>query len=310
MSDQGVTDRLGLLLASGAAFGFAFKAILVKLAYPYGVDAVALLALRMLLSLPFYVVVGLRPRPDAAPWTRQDAWKVGALGLVGYYGASLFDFQGLQYVSAGLERLVLFTYPTLTVLLGVVLLGRGWTWRQALGLGLTWVGIGAAVAHDMRAAGTVADTLQGLGLVLLSAVCYAGYLLGAAPMIARLGSRRFTASVMLVSTAAVLVHHGLTAPLGDLLQPAPVWGLALAMALFSTVLPTFMLSAAIQRIGSERAATVGSLGPILTIGLGALLLGEPLSWVQGVGAALVLGGVTLASRPSGVVPAQGSPPLR
>ncbi len=296
MSEAAAVDRTGLLLSLGAAFGFSFKAILIKLAYPYGVDAITLLTLRMVASLPFYAVLGLRPQPGAAPWTRRDVGQILGLGLVGYYGASLFDFQGLQLVSAGLERIVLFTYPALTVLLGVVLLGRPWTARQALGLALTWVGIGAAVAHDVEVAGTVSQTLHGLGLVLLSAVCYAGYLLGAAPMITRLGSLRFTSSVMFVSTAAVVTHFALTHPAADLVQPMPVLGLALGMAIVSTVLPTFMLSAAIRRIGSERAATLGAIGPVLTIGFGAVLLDEPLSWTQGLGAALVVAGVLLASR--------------
>jgi len=294
------SERLGFALAVLAALGFSFKAIFVKLAYAVPqavpVDSVTLLALRMVFSLPFFAWVGWRAGRTLAPLDGRGWLMVAALGLLGYYGASILDFIGLQYISASLERLILFTYPTLTIVIGVLFLGHKASRRELGALLLSYAGIGLAFAHDLHVAGDTRAVLVGAGFVFGSAVSYAFYQAGSEPAIRRLGAARFTALAMLVSTVATLAHFAATQPVHSLAQPLPVYGHALGMAVFSTVLPVFMTSAAIRRIGAARTALVGTLGPVLTIFFGVWLLGEPLSWWQMGGAALVLAGVLLIGR--------------
>lgn len=292
----GALHRVGVALAVVAAFGFSFKAILVKLAYPYGVDAVTLLALRMAFALPVFLWVGFSASRNAPPLSVRDWLAVAVLGALGYYGASILDFLGLKYISAGLERLILFTYPTLTLLFGVVLHGRAITRREGIALALCYAGIAAAFAHDLKfSADTVAVWIGG-GFVFASSVSYALYLSSSAGMITKLGAARFTALAMLVSTAAIGGHFLATQPLTTLVQPWPVYALGAGMGLFCTVIPVFAQSAAIRHLGSGQAALVGMVGPLLTIVFAWLLLDEGFSTAQMAGVALVIAGVTIVSR--------------
>ena len=292
----GASHRIGVALAVVAALGFSFKAILVKLAYPYGVDPVTLLALRMAFALPVFLWVGFSASKNAPALSLRDWLAIAALGVLGYYGASILDFLGLKYISAGLERLILFTYPTLTLLFGVVLHGRAISRREGLALGLCYAGIAAAFVHDLQFAGDTAMVWIGGGFVFASSISYALYLSGSAGMIAKLGAARFTALAMLVSTAATAGHFLATQPLTALVQPWPVYALGAAMGLFCTVLPVFAQSAAIRRVGSGQAALVGMVGPLLTIVFAWLLLGEGFSTAQMIGVALVIAGVAVVSR--------------
>lgn len=291
------SERIGLALAILAALGFSFKAIFVKLAYAVSpatpVDAVTLLSLRMVFSLPFFLWIGLRASRGAAALSRRDWSHLVALGLLGYYGASILDFLGLIYISAGLERLILFTYPTLTVLIGVLFLGRRLEKREVGSLLLSYIGIGLAFAHDLKFSADIKTVLLGAGFVFASSLSYAFYLAGSAGPIQRLGAARFTALAMLVSTAATLIHFFVSQPLSALIQPLPIYGYGAAMAIFSTVLPVFMQSSAIRHIGSSKAVLIGTIGPMLTIFFGWWLLDEPISGAQLAGAALVLAGVLL-----------------
>lgn len=290
-------ERLGIALAVLAALGFSLKAIFVKLAYAAApVEAVTLLSLRMVFALPVFLWVGFSASRAAPPLSRRDWGQLVALGLLGYYASSMLDFLGLQYISAGLERLILFTYPTLTVLIGVLFMGRPLEKRQVGALVLSYAGIGLAFVHDLHVADNIAEVLVGAGFVFASALTYAFYSAGAESVIHRLGSTRFAALAMLVSTAATQLHFFATQPLSALAQPLPVYVYGAAMALFSTVLPIFWQSAAIRRIGSARSVLIGTLGPVLTIFFGWLLLDEAISLAQLVGAALVLAGVLLVSR--------------
>ncbi|MET1078790.1 MAG: DMT family transporter [Pseudomonas sp.] len=302
------TERMGIALAVLAAFGFSFKAIFVKLAYAAApVDAVTLLTLRMGFALPLVLGVALWLGRTAPPLGRKDWGLLIVLGLLGYYGASILDFVGLQYISAGLERLILFTYPTLTVLIGVLFMGKHLDRRQVGALLLSYAGIGLAFAHDLQVAGDVQAVWIGAAFVLGSALAYALYSAGAEIAIHRLGTLRFAALAILVSTAATLLHFVIAQPIAALVQPIPVYVHAAAMALFSTVLPVFWQSAAVRQIGAARTVLIGTLGPILTIFFGWLLLSEPLSLAQLSGAGLVLAGVLLVSRrtrmPIGQAPA-------
>jgi drug/metabolite transporter (DMT)-like permease len=291
---------VGVWLAILAAAGFSFKAILIKLAYAMPqavpVEPITLLALRMVFALPFFVWVGLRESRQAVPLTPRQWLAVIVLGLLGYYGASILDFVGLRYISAGLERLILFTYPTLTLLIGAVWFGKRIGRREVAALTLCYLGIGFAFLHDLRLSGEQTVVWLGGGFVFGSSLCYAFYLAGSGQMIARLGAARFTALALLVSTAASFGHFAISQPLHALIQPWPIYAMAVAMALFSTVIPVFAQAAAIRRIGSGSAALIGTIGPMLTIVFGWWLLGESISLAQMIGAALVVAGVILVGR--------------
>jgi drug/metabolite transporter (DMT)-like permease len=291
------SERLGVTLAVIAALGFSFKAIFVKLAYAAApVDAVTLLSLRMVFALPVFVWVGFHSSRSAAPLSKRDWGKLVVLGLLGYYGASIFDFLGLQYISAGLERLILFTYPTLTMLIGVFFMGKTLKRREVVALALSYVGIGLAFVHDLQIAGEMRTVLIGAAFVFASSVSYAFYQAGSEPVIQRLGAARFTALAMIISTLATQLHFFIKQPFSTLLQPLPIYAYGAAMALFSTVLPVFMNSAAIRRVGAAKTVLIGTLGPVLTIFFSWWLLDEPLSLEQITGAGLVLSGVLLVAR--------------
>jgi drug/metabolite transporter (DMT)-like permease len=294
------SDRIGVTLAVLAAFGFSFKAILIKLAYALPlaapVNAVTLLSLRMTLSLPVFAWVAVDSSRGAPPLTRRDWAILLVLGLLGYYGASLFDFLGLQFISAGLERLILFTYPTLTILIGVLFMGRKLHRREAVSLLFSYVGIALAFAHDLEFSGTRDAVIAGGLLVFASSLTYSVYLSGSAPMIARLGAMRFTALVMIVSAVAAQTHFFVSLPLAAYDLPPRIYAYVVAIVVFSTILPMFMQSASIARIGPARSVLIGTLGPVLTIFFSWWILGEPLSLAQMTGTALVLAGVVLVSR--------------
>jgi len=287
-------------LAVLAAFGFSFKAIFIKLAYAVPlavpVGAVTLLSLRMTLSLPVFAWVAVQSSRGAPPLSRRDWGMLLVLGLLGYYGASLFDFLGLQFISAGLERLILFTYPTLTILIGVLFMGRQLHRREVISLLFSYAGIGLAFVHDLQFAGAREAVIAGSLLVFASSLTYALYLSGSVAMIARLGAMRFTALVMIVSTLAAQTHFLVSQPLSDYLLPTPVYAYVVAIVVFSTIMPMFMQSASIGRIGPARSVLIGTLGPVLTIFFSWWILGDPLSIEQMLGTGLVLAGVVLASR--------------
>jgi drug/metabolite transporter (DMT)-like permease len=289
------SNAIGASLALLAALGFSMKAIFIKLAYPYGVDAITLLALRMGFSLPVFLWVGLAGQRSGIALTGTDWGRLVALGCLGYYGASILDFWGLEYISASLERLILFTYPTLTILIGVLFQGKPFTRREMVAVTLCYLGIGFAFIHDLNL-GDAHSVMIGGALVFTSSVSYALYLSGSGPMIARIGAMRFSALAMLFSSAATLVHFVLAQSMSAFIQPLPVYGWGLAMALFSTIVPVFALSGAIRRIGAGQASLFGMVGPILTIGFGWWLLGESISIEQMVGATLVVMGILIVSR--------------
>jgi drug/metabolite transporter (DMT)-like permease len=286
--------------------GFSFKAILIKLAYrDDSVDAITLLTLRMLYSAPLFLAMAAwaQRAPGAASTSRADWMRLIWLGCIGYYLASLLDFEGLHHISASLERLVLFLYPTIVVVLSALLLGQPITRRAAAALVLSYAGIAFVVWHDLRFTGNTSATLIGCGLVFASAIFYALYLVQAGGVIARLGSLRFIAWAMLASTVFVVAQFLLTRPVSALAVPRSIHAISIAMAIFSTVLPTWLIAESIRRMGANAASLVGSLGPVFTIGLGAMILGEPVHAIQLAGAALVLGGVMLVTLQRRALPA-------
>jgi drug/metabolite transporter (DMT)-like permease len=292
--------RIGFWLAVGAAFGFSFKAVFVKLAYMVpnveAIDAITLLMLRMLFAAPAFGIAAYRSRSAASLTIRQ--WLLLLLvGLSGYYGASILDFWGLQYISAGLERLILFTYPTLTLLIGAVLFGKPMQAREWGAILLTYAGIAVAFAHDLNHAADGSAIWIGSLFVLASSVSYAVYLSVGGELVGKLGSSRFAALAMAVATSATLLHYLIVRPGNDIFnQPKEIYALAFGMAMLSTVMPVFMQSAAIRHLGAGRAALIGMIGPLLTIAFGGLLLGEAISAWQLAGAALVVLGVASIGR--------------
>ena len=277
-----------------AAVGFSAKAILVKLAYLDTPDAITLLALRMAFSMPFFIGIALWARlRQAAPLSRHDRVLVLVLGLVGYYLSSFLDFLGLQYISAGLERLILFLYPTMTVLLSALIYKRPIGRQVVLAMILCYSGITLVFLHNVELQQD--GILLGASLVFASTLSYSVYLVGAGHAIVRIGTTRFTAYAMCVASLASLLQFAVMRPLSALHLPLQVFELALAMAIFSTVLPVFMLSYAIRRIGSGSASLIGSIGPISTIYMAYVFLGEQISLMQIAGSLLVLGGVLMIS---------------
>ena len=284
-----------MVLAVGGVVLFSLRPILIKLAYGYVTDPVTLLALRMIFSLPFFIAVALwgGGAPDRAPLSRRDVAAVWGLGFLGYYFASYMDFLGLQYISAGIGRLIMFLYPTIVVILSAVFLRRRPAPRELAALMITYCGVALVLSNAVS--GQSADLPLGAGLVFASSAAYAVYLVIGSQVIRRLGSVRFTAYAMTVASLFCIVQFLLLRPLGALDLPAQVYALAAAMAVFSTVLPVFMTSEALRRIGANHVAMIGALGPVTTIFFGYAGLDEIMTPIQALGALLVLGGVLLVT---------------
>ena len=300
MPDNSKIDSVGVGLVLVAAIAFSAKAIFVKLAYDdptvlsSAVDPITLLMLRMGLSLPFFALIAWWSARGQPTLSGRDWGAVIALGLIGYYAASLFDFWGLQYISAALERLILFLNPTLVVLISAAAFSYRIRKRDIFALASSYAGIALVFVHDLQL--NPEKVLLGGGLVLLSAVLYAVYLVGGGQMVKRLGGVRFAAYASIVSTIAIALHFICVHPLASLTtQSARVYWLAGWMAVVSTVLPVIMLAEGMRRIGSSNAAMISSIGPISTIFMGAVFLGEPITALQLSGAGLVLVGVLVIS---------------
>ena len=290
----------GLALAMAGSIAFSGKAIIVKLAYRYGVDAVTLIMLRMLFALPFFLLIayrGSRSRDGvAAPaLTRRDLLGVLGLGITGYYLASYLDFAGLAYVSASLERLILYLNPTLVLLLGLLLYGKRIGRAQALGMLISYGGVLLVFGHEVTLAG--ADVAWGTLLVLLSAISYAVYLSHSGELVQRLGSLRLAGLATSVACVLCIGQFLLARPLSLAFAVAPqvVW-LSLLNATACTVVPVLLVMMGIERIGAGLVAQVGMVGPMSTITMGVLILGEPFNtWVL-AGSVLVFAGVYVCSR--------------
>lgn len=279
----------GLAIAIVGAILFSTKAVVAKLLYRYHIDAVTLIAFRMLFSLPAFAGVALWKMRTEAPLAKRDRWRLLGLGLIGYYLSSYLDFLGLQYISVGLERLILFLTPTFVLLITAVGLKRRIGGAQWGALGLSYCGILLVFIHDIN--GGAGSIVTGSLFVLGSALSYSVYLLGTGEMVRRIGSLRLVAYAMCVSSAACIAQFFILRPASLLVQPWPVYGLSLINGIFCTILPVFMTMAAVQRIGAPAASQAGMIGPVSTLFLGWALLGEPITAVQLAGTALVLVGI-------------------
>ena len=275
------------------SIAFSGKAIIVKLAYRYGVDAVTLIMLRMLFALPFFAVMAWWASRGKPPLTRRDWLGVLGLGFTGYYLASFLDFAGLAYISASLERLILYLNPTLVVLLGLVLYKRRITGLQLFGMGISYCGVVLVFGHEIAVQGMDArgSAAWGALLVFLSAISYAIYLVYSGELVKRLGALRLVGLATTVACLLCIAQFVVLRPFSAaLVAPEVVW-LSLLNATACTAAPVLMVMMAIERIGASAAAQTGMVGPMSTILMGVLILGEPFTAWVAAGTLLVIAGI-------------------
>lgn len=284
----------GLLLAVVGAIFFSAKAIVAKLMYRYHVDAVMVLALRMIFALPMFAVVAWWQARTASPLPLRDYLKIVLLGLIGYYLSSFLDFLGLQYISAGLERLILFLTPSFVLLIACIFYQRKVSMLEWGALLVSYLGTALVLQHDMHIGG--GNVVLGSLLVLGAAMSYALYLIFSGELVQRVGALRLVAYAMCVSAAACIAQFFILRPASSLLQPLGVYQLSLVNAVFCTVLPVFLTMIAVARIGAPSAAQAGLIGPVSTLFLAAMLLDESITGIQLIGTTLVLSGIYLLSR--------------
>jgi drug/metabolite transporter (DMT)-like permease len=287
----------GIAFAFIGVLAFSVRPILIKLSYgAHPVSPSTLLFLRMTLALPFFLATAWWLRAQQPRLTGQDWLALGALGFLGYYGASFLDFLGLQYVGAGVGRLILFLFPTLVLLLSFLFLKKTPTQRELAALLLSYAGIALVVSNQIGASAEGRLFLFGVLLVFASALLYAVYLVAGSQVVRRVGSMRFTAYSMAVATVPAVVQFLLLEqPAAALDLPSQVWTYAIILATLSTVLPVFLQAEALKRIGANHFALVGAVGPVSVAVTSALGLDEPFTWVQAVGGALVILGVMLVT---------------
>lgn len=285
----------GLALASLGSIAFSGKAIIVKLAYRYGgVDAVTLIMYRMLFALPLFLALAWWAGRGKPPLARKDIGMVLLLGLTGYYLASFLDFAGLQYVTASFERLVLYLNPTIVLLLGVVLFKQRVTVRQMLALAVSYSGVLLVFGHEAKLEGV--NATLGAALVFGSAVSYAVYLVYSGEVVQRIGSLRLTGLATSVACVLCIAQFLIVKPLDAALVPMPVVWLSVLNAVACTFTPVLMVMMAIERIGATMAAQTGMIGPISTILMSIVILGEPFTAWIAAGTVLVMAGVWLLAR--------------
>ncbi len=289
---------VGAILIFIGAVLFAGKAVIVKWLYiHHPIDTVSLLALRMLFSLPFYILILVWHKKKSIEniklSTKEWAWML-AIGLLGYYLASFFDFWGLQYISASVERLVLFIYPTIVVVISAIFFKKPIQKLQYIALIITYLGIILAFVPDLRLGGQK-NLFFGAFLIFMSSFTYALYLIGNGEMVKKLGTTLFTCYAMIISTVMVVIHYFITVN-GQLFNYEPiVYKQVIIMAIFCTVIPSFLVSEGIKRVGSSNAAIIGSVGPVATIFMATYFLHESFNEWQIGGTVCILVGVFMIS---------------
>jgi len=286
----------GFLVTLTGAILFSTKAILVKIAFAKTpIDALTLLTLRMLFSLPFYLIAAwLATKNNSKQRLSQKQWmNIIFLGLFGYYLSSLFDFMGLQFISAGLERLILFLYPTFALLINFFFFQQKITSTQKWALLLTYAGIALAYFGELNIDTGNKNFYYGSLLIFLCAITYASYIVGSGRIIPRVGVTKFTAYAMLASTTGVFIHFALAGNFSKLEKAISYWEYGLYLAIIATVIPTFLISIGMKKIGSNNVAIVSGIGPVSTIIQAYFILGEKIFTAQIIGTVLVVIGVLL-----------------
>jgi drug/metabolite transporter (DMT)-like permease len=300
--------QVGIICAVIGALLFSTKPILIKLAYAEGADAITLLIARMALSLPFYLIIGilaLRRRQDPLP-PRSAALALG-LGVIGYHVASYLDFEGLNHISAQLERMILYIYPTFVAALAWLIHKERPTRRLILALLAAYAGVALVFGHDLSLEGD--QVIKGSLLVLASALAFAVYVNGSKGPIATLGPPLFTSIAMIGAIVTLCIQFALTRDVTSALSSlsADVWWLALVMAIFATVIPSLLVSEGIARLGPSSAAVIGGIGPIATSGFAVLILAEPFTAFHVGGLVLAVFGVSLLAQTPKPLPGRTPP---
>ncbi len=298
-NDTKQVSLIGFVIGLSGALLFSTKAIFVKLAFQdTHTNAIDLLFLRMLFSLPFYLIIGwvVLRKEGNVNLTKQQWIYTLVLGIAGYYLSSLFDFIGLQYISAGLERLILFLYPTFSILLNAIIFKERITRMQMLALLLTYSGIGLAYFGELKIDNSNPMFLFGTTMILLCSITYSFYLVGTGKLVGQIGSTRYTTYAMLSATIGVFLHYLISHSASS--TPSIVWNPTLlaysaALAILATVVPSFLISNAMKRIGSNNVSIITSIGPVSTILQAHFILGEQIFSEQLIGTMLVLAGVLL-----------------
>lgn len=290
------TKTIAVFLGILGVVLFSAKAVMVKMAYQYDIPPVPLLLLRMLFALPFYATLAIIRKPaHPEKIVKKDYLWIVLFGMMGYFVASYFDFLGLQYIPASLERIILFLYPTIVLFMSRVFLKKQITRVQVMAILISYLGIIITFWGAVSIEGS--DVILGGLLVFGSAVTYAGYLVGSGWLIPKFGSVTFTSYAMTVASLSICVYYGFTEDIGALWQyQAEVYGIALAMAVLSTVIPSYLISEAVKGLGAPNFSIIGSLGPVSTIILANIFLDERLSALQLVGTVVVIVGIFVVSR--------------
>jgi drug/metabolite transporter (DMT)-like permease len=289
----------GVLISLFGATLFSTKAIFVKLAYrDTQVDAVTLLALRMFFSLPFFVISAwmASKKSDNVKFTSKQWIAVAIVGCLGYYVSSLLDFLGLEYISAGIERLILFIYPTLVLLMSSVVFGERISRIQWIAVAITYAGLVLAFLAEADLSSQNNELYLGSALIFSCAITYAMYIVGSGRIIPLVGAAKFNSYAMSFACVAVLIHFFLTSDKSLMNVPLLTYIYSLSMALFSTVIPSYLISEGIKRIGSDNVAIVSSVGPVSTIIQANIFLYEPILAAQIAGTVLILIGVLIIGR--------------
>ncbi len=275
---------------------FSAKAVMVKMAYQYDIDPIPLLLLRMLFALPFYATLTIIRKPaHPEKIVRKDYLWIVVFGMMGYFAASYLDFLGLQHIQASLERIILFLYPTVVLFMSRIFLKKAITRVQILAILISYLGIIITFWGAVTIDGS--DVILGGLLVFGSAVTYAGYLVGSGWLIPKFGSVTFTSYAMTVASLSIILFYALTQDISELWQyDIAVYGISIAMAVLSTVIPSYLISEAIKVLGAPNFSIIGSLGPVSTIILANIFLDERLSSLQILGTLVVIVGIYVVSR--------------
>jgi len=308
--------RKGLILAAAGAVAFSGKAIVAKLLYKMGLDAVAAVGLRMTLAFPLFIFLAWWASRDSAALAlnKRQRWQIAGLGFCGYYLASTLDFLGLQYISASLERAILYLNPTLVLLLSAIFLKHKIRPMQLVSVALAYLGVAVVFLHDWDVAQLVSahQTQHGLSgaealalgsaLVLGSALSYAIYLMGSSELVQQLGSLRLVSYASCLACVLCMSQWAISfwvsdGSVGDI-RGLPWQGFALSAinAVACTVLPIWLVMRGVQLLGASLASQVGLVGPLSTIWMAAWWLDEPVTWRLVVGTTAILLGIVLLSR--------------
>lgn len=292
----------GFLFAIGSAALFAIRPIFVKLVYIQGVDSTTLIAFRMLFSMPFYLILLawlLRDPVRRATLNLKNILAISAVGLCGYYAASFLDLIGLQYVTAQLGRMMLYTYPTFVVLLGAMFFGEPITKRVGISLCITYLGVAIIFGHDLEVFGR--DVITGGFFILSSALTFSFYLLFGKSLINDVGSRLFTCLALLAASLGILLHYTLTKSLStpNVTETALIY--ILIIAIFCTVIPSFLTTSAVARIGADKTGIVAMIGPAFTSTFAVLILAEEFTAYHALGISITVFGIWVLSGRTKVV---------